>query len=310
VILCAGLSPAWQHTLFFDRFEFGEVNRARKGIWCASGKVVNTAVALASLGVEHCMMTVVGSGWADAAFQHDLKANAVRYGLTSVQEPIRVCTTLLVNGQPTTELVEECGPLVESEVAAFRSPLIEMSKLASAIVIAGSMPKGPGFRFWRKVLEASPAPAVLDIRGPELLEALEAKPLLVKPNREELAATVGRPMDNERDVFAAAHELCNRGARWVLVTHGTEPALLVSDQENYRIHGVRVATLNPIGCGDALAASIAWRITQGDAVPDAVRWGVAAAAANAETELPARFARSRVEAHLPEIEIESVKPSR
>jgi 1-phosphofructokinase family hexose kinase len=305
LILCAGLSPAWQHTLFFDRFDFGEVNRAKKGVWCASGKVVNTAAALASLDVEHRMATVVGSDWADAAFRRDLSATGVRFGLsTSVQSSIRICTTLLVNGQPTTELVEECGPLADGEIALFRSHLIEYLNLASAIVISGSMPKGTDVRLWAEVLKATSAPAVLDIRGPELLEALAAKPLLVKPNREELAATVGRPLTSENEVIEAANEIRCRGTQWVLVTDGAKPAVLAGSDGAIRVHGVSVKTINPIGCGDTLAATFAWRVVEGDAVVDAVRWGVAAAAANAESELPARFRRERVEELLGSVHIE------
>jgi tagatose 6-phosphate kinase len=303
VILCAGLSPAWQHTLFFDRFEFGEVNRARKGVWCASGKVVNAAAALASLGVKHRMLSIVG-GWTEETFRRDLEASGVEGESISVQAPTRVCTTMLVNGQPTTELVEECGPLSSDEIAEFESRLIEQLKSATALVIAGSIPKGTDVRLWRRVLEQTSGPAVLDFRGPELLEALGATPLLVKPNREELGATVGRTLASEQKVIEAAKEICCRGAQWVLITHGNEPALLVGQERVVRVHAVSVQPLNPIGCGDTLAATIAWRVSEGDGVPEAVRWGIAAAAANAETELPARFRRARFEELLSQVGVE------
>jgi tagatose 6-phosphate kinase len=303
LILCAGLSPAWQHTLFFERFAFGEVNRARKGVWCASGKVVNTAAALASLGVEHRMITVVG-GWPEEAFQSELETTGVEADLISVQPPTRVCTTILVEGKLTTELVEECGALSSAEVAKFESRLVEQLPGASALVVAGSIPKGTDAPIWRRVLERTSVPAILDVRGPELLEALAAKPLLVKPNREELAATMGQVLGTDSEVIDASRAICRRGAQWVLVTDGTEPALLVSPESVHRVHGVCVKTINPIGCGDTLAATIAWRVVEGDAVVDAVRWGVAAAAANAETELPARFDRERVETLLSNVRVE------
>jgi len=306
LILCVGLSPAWQQTLFFDEFAFGEVNRAKCAVWCASGKVVNTAAALASLDASHRMITVAGSDWADRAFQRNLAATGVHVGLIGVQSSIRICTTLLVNGQPTTELVEECGPLLDEEVAAFRAPVIEEAKSASAIVISGSTPKGTDVRLWRAILEETHIPAVLDIRGLELLEALAARPLLVKPNRQELAATVGRPLATEQEVIEAAVELRRRDAQWVLITQGAEPALLAGGEGVFRVRGPAVKAVNPIGCGDTLAATIAWRATLGDAIPEAVRWGVAAAAANAETELPARFSHQRAEQLLPAVRVESL----
>lgn len=306
MILCAGLSPAWQHTLFFERFEFGEVNRAKRGVWCASGKVVNTAVALASLGARHRMITVVG-GQPEQAFRRDLETTGVQAELISVGSSTRVCTTLLVEGKPTTELVEECGPLTLDEVASFEEKTPQEVESATALVVAGSIPKGTDPSIWRRILERCSAPAILDIRGPELLQALQAKPLLVKPNREELATTLNRTLRTEEDVVRAGRELCGLGAKWVLVTHGTEPAVLVGAEEAYRIHGVKVKAVNPIGCGDTLAAAIAWRVSVGDVIPEAVRWGVAAAAANAETELPARFVRGRVEKLVGQVRIEAVR---
>jgi len=56
---------------------------------------------------------------------------------------------------------------------------------------------------YQELLEKTPGRAILDIRGPELLAALERQPLLVKPNREELARTVGRALGTDDDVRAA-----------------------------------------------------------------------------------------------------------
>jgi tagatose 6-phosphate kinase len=333
MILAAGLSPAWQHTLFFKSLEIGEVNRAVHSTWCASGKVVNVAAALASLGAEHRMLTVVG-GWPEEAFRKDVAASRIHADLISVRTATRVCTTLIVKDGPTTELVEECGSISDeflqafesfsddlfqgegstaaavstrkiSERSAFEAAFAKTASSAKAVVVSGSTPKRFEKDFWRTLLVNVKAPCILDIRGEELLEALSAKPLLVKPNREELAATVGRPLSDEAAVIRAAEEIRGRGAQWVLVTDGTKPAILVGD-ETFRIHSTTVMTVNPIGCGDSLAAGIAWRVSLGDAVPEAVRWGVAAAAANAETELPARFSRHHVDELVSEIVMERI----
>ena len=52
MILAAGLTPAWQQILSFDQFTLGEVNRARRSVWCGSGKVLNVGCALRQLGSE------------------------------------------------------------------------------------------------------------------------------------------------------------------------------------------------------------------------------------------------------------------
>ena len=52
IILAAGLTPAWQRTMVFDVFHPGGVNRASEVHECASGKVLNVAMALQALGAE------------------------------------------------------------------------------------------------------------------------------------------------------------------------------------------------------------------------------------------------------------------
>jgi hypothetical protein len=50
MIVVAGLTPAYQQIMVHDTLRPGEVNRARDVRWCASGKVLNVAVALARFG--------------------------------------------------------------------------------------------------------------------------------------------------------------------------------------------------------------------------------------------------------------------
>ena len=47
MIIAAGLTPAWQQIMRFERLATGQVNRAREVAWCASGKVLNVGLALA-----------------------------------------------------------------------------------------------------------------------------------------------------------------------------------------------------------------------------------------------------------------------
>jgi len=60
VILSAGLTPAWQQALVFDRFNVGEVNRASEVAWSASGKVFNAAIGVHSLGGPSRVLATVG----------------------------------------------------------------------------------------------------------------------------------------------------------------------------------------------------------------------------------------------------------
>ena len=58
--LSAGLTPAWQQILVFDRLSPGEVNRAREAVWCGSGKVLNVGLAVHHLGGPSLTLAPLG----------------------------------------------------------------------------------------------------------------------------------------------------------------------------------------------------------------------------------------------------------
>ena len=120
----------------------------------------------------------------------------------------------------------------------------------------------------------------------ELIECLPQRPFLVKPNREELAVTIGRPLESDDDIIAAMSELRTLGAEWVVVSNGPAPLLVLGPSGLHRIEPPHVKVINPIGCGDALCAELALRIDQQWQVLDAIHEAVANASKRASELLP------------------------
>jgi fructose-1-phosphate kinase PfkB-like protein len=129
---------------------------------------------------------------------------------------------------------------------------------------------------------------VLDIRGLELEAVLQLRPYAVKPNREELARTVGRDLISEQDLVDAMSELCDRGAEWVIVSQGAGPLMALGPDGMIRIEIPRIDVCNPIGCGDCLAAGIAAGIDRKLTMLESLNLGIRAAGENARELLPAR----------------------
>jgi len=296
VILSAGLTPAWQQILVFDGFRYGEVNRAAEVHWCASGKAFNAGIAAHHLGGPSLTLATAGGPPLDQ-IRDELDALGVPHRLVTTAGATRVCTTLLDRSTGAmTELVEEGRPLAPGELDAYRSAYAEEASRAAVVVLIGSLPEGTDTSLYRELLEQTPCPVVLDFRGEGLLGVLGLKPLVVKPNRDELAATVGRPLTSDDDLLQAMRSLVDGGAEWVLVSDGSRPCWLVGTSAAYRFHPLPVEKpVNPIGCGDAMAAAIAWAIRDGRSMVDAVKLAVAAAAENLTQLLPCRLDPDRVQ---------------
>ena len=294
MIVAAGLSPAWQQIMRFEHFESGEVNRAAEVHWCASGKVLNVGVALASLGANVEVISSIG-GLTGEQIRQDFVKLGVPATWIEVAVPTRVCTTLLdANRKQVTELVENAGPITADELTSFQTAYTatiekKTSDRAMVAVLSGSLPAGAPPTLFRELLDRTRCPAVLDIRGPELWEALACRPLLVKPNREELGRTVGRELSGDQDVRQAIAELHARGARWVAITQGAEPLWVSGPDGEFRLQPSKVTQVNPIGAGDCFAAGTAWGLAAGEPMLESLRLGMAAAAENVAQLLPARL---------------------
>lgn len=288
MILAVGLSPAWQQILSFDELSLGEVNRAKAVTGCASGKVLNVGCALHQLGVEAKTLCPIGGAMGQQIrADFDSMGIAVRWMPSDI--PTRSCITLLDDGtSQTTELVENCATISDQELSEYLEAFTEEAAAASVVVMTGSLPQGASADFFQRMLERTTAKAVLDIRGAELEKTLPLHPHVVKPNREELSKTVGRTLSSEPEIVAAMTELRDRGAEWVVVSQGPDPLLALGPDGLLKISPPQVRVRNPIGCGDCLAAGIAAGISRNAPMRQALEWGVAAAAENATTLLPAR----------------------
>lgn len=290
MILTSGLTPAWQQILVFDRLAAGEVNRASEALWCASGKVLNAGIAAHHLGGPSLTLAPLG-GPALVPISEEFESMGIPHRWIRTTAATRVCTTLIDRATgTTTELVENGRSLGTAELDAYLAAHAESAKRATVAVITGSLPGGTPPSYYRALVERTPCPSVLDFRGEGLLSVLDLKPTVVKPNRHELAATLSQPIHTDDDLLAAMHSLNDRGAQWVVVTQGAGPVWITSSEATHRLVPTPIADIvNPIASGDAMAAAIAWAIAAGQAVPDAVRLGIAAAACNARQLLPCRL---------------------
>lgn len=303
MILSVGLTPAWQQILTFDAFRSGEVNRATNAAWCASGKVFNAGVGVAQLGGDSHMLAPIG-GPNRRIIEDELNGLGVRFHPIPTETATRICTTVLDRRSATvTELVEEGRPIRDEELDMFLERYEELAPKADVVVVIGSLPPNVPHPLYRKLIEAAPGPVVCDFRGEGLLNALDAHPFLVKPNREELQQTFRRPLTSESLCFDAMRQLNERGAEWAVVTNGPHPILISSLHACYRIVPPKIADdeiVNPIGCGDAMTATIAW--ASGPKVGhqlknekgvldvlDRIRLGIAASCVNLQDLLPCRL---------------------
>lgn len=293
--------------MVFRKLTPDAVNRAATTVDGVAGKSVNVAKVLKALGQRPVAAGFVGGDRGEEVCRA-LAARGVEMEFVRTAARTRQCITVIDQSAGTiTELVEESRPVEASDYEDLLRIIQRRVPGSRAVILSGTItPGGPVDLYGRCVALAREhgALSVVDAQGAVLMEALKAGPGLVKPNRTELAATVGAELKDEAAVVDAMRELSRRGAARVVVTAGKDPGLAFDGQSVWRITSPRIATLNPIGSGDAFTAGLAWRLLAGDDLGEACRWAAAAGAANALTIMAGELEKGEVERLAPQVRVD------
>ena len=139
----------------------------------------------------------------------------------------------------------------------------------------------------RKTLPADPdvknfSYAVVDATRDLLVNVLPFHPFLIKPNNHELGEIVGRVLNTEDEIVAAARTLQEKGARNVLVSMAGDGALLLDEQgQTHRIGCPKGKVVNSVGAGDSMVAGFVAGTLQSGDYTTALRLGTACGSATA-----------------------------
>lgn len=304
-ILCLGTTPAVQRVMVFRNLTLDAVNRAATTLEGAAGKSINVAKVLKALG-EHPVATGFLGGDRGEFLRATLAEKNIESDFVAVSTRTRQCVTVIDEAAGTqTELVEESRPVEPADFDKLMAVLRRRVAECRAVVMSGTVVSGGPVNLYftcTQWAETAGALSVVDGQGTALLEALKARPGLVKPNRSELAATVKGQLKDEAETVRAMREVFERGAQRVVVTAGQEPTLAFDGKICWRVSSPRIEAVNPIGSGDAFTAGLVSRLVRGDDLGEACRWGAAAGAANALTFLPGDVNREDVERLAPGVD--------
>ena len=150
------------------------------------------------------------------------------------------------------------------------------------MVASGSLPPGVPPDFYQQVANVCAdigAVFVLDTSGGGL-KHVNSGVFLLKPSVRELRECVERELADEAEQLAAARELIDRGcAEYVLVSLGSQGALLATRHGGHRFAPVEVPAGSGVGAGDAMVAGVAVGLTRGWSLTKSIRLGIAAGAA-------------------------------
>ncbi|MBQ5777259.1 MAG: hexose kinase, partial [Oscillospiraceae bacterium] len=233
-------------------FSAGEINRSEEELVSFGGKGINVSAILSRLGVGNRALGFVG-GFSGKEIERLSRRAGIECDFCEISENSRINVKIISDKETA---INGKGPLIREEEE--QKLLEKLSALSEedTVIISGKSPESESGELLCRVIDAAAhTRLVADMEGEDLLFAIERKPFLIKPNREELEAISGRTLSDEGEVARLAAELRARGAKNVLVSLGGDGAILAADDGKiYRARAPRVEVRSTVGAGDSCLA--------------------------------------------------------
>ncbi|MFK4112405.1 1-phosphofructokinase [Streptomyces sp. NPDC002176] len=278
MILTVTPNPSLDRTYEVPALERGEVIRASGERMDPGGKGVNVSRAVAAAGRRTLAVLPLG-GAPGALIAELLDAQGIEVAPVPVAGATRSNIALAEADGVLTKINAPGPELTAAEEESLLDTVRTHSADADWIACCGSLPLGLAPSWYADVVaraHSGGARIALDTSGPALLQALRARPDVVKPNAEELSAAVGRPLSTVGDAVKAAEELRAMGARAVLASLGADGQLLVEDDGAWFGTARVAAVRSNVGAGDS---SLAGFLIAGGSGPEALASALAHGAA-------------------------------
>lgn len=281
MILTVGMSPCVDVTVRLNKFALGKTNVAGEKIVTYAGKANNVALGVSRLGgaafVTGFMYNENGS-----LFEKALDKEGIPFSF--IWNPGRVRENYkFIDGKGVLTEVNEEGREVAGEKLRDLLDFVRVQAAKSeAAVISGGAPKGTPASFYKDLVTAAKGAKIVaaDTFGDRLKAALEAGVDLIKPNLDELSATLDGEFSARNEQLAGARALAKAGAKHVLLSLGGEGSILTDGEEIYYAEGVRVAVESTVGAGDAMLAAATKSLAEGLPLAEILRRAAAAGTAS------------------------------
>ena len=289
-IITLTLNPSLDKSTHFTGLIAEQKIRCEKPRYDAGGGGINVSKAIAKLGGNSlCIHTSGGS--AGIMLEEIILKDGIENKVIPTQNWTRENFIAFENttkaqyrfGFPGNELLEDEKQKVIETIKEINTKYL---------VLSGSLNEGLPTDFYQIIAEIAKAmgiKVIVDTSGEPLRKVLEKGVYLIKPNIGELAKLIGVERLELSEVEKAAKTLIENGAaEIVVVSLGTQGAILVSKEQIEFVKAPKVTKKSTVGAGDSMVGGMVWALSQNKTLKEVIQWGVScgtAATMNEGTQL-------------------------
>jgi 6-phosphofructokinase 2 len=282
--------------------------RANQTWYHPGGNGINIARALTELEVPTSCCSIIAGESGDLLLKLLGDSLGDRHKPIRVDGETRLNTTIMQQNPPGQYEITSVGPVVPAEALASACDCIVNMTGKGIAVLSGLLPPGAPDSTYRELIERinqQGGRVVLDAHGEALLQALEAKPWLLRLNNYVLEMTVKRRMDTREQVAEVARTIQQRGVEYVCVTLGHKGAVLVDSDNSYHCAAPKIHRQSTVGGGDSLVSGLIATALKNQTPQQMLCFGVICGSATASHPGTELFKRDelKTEADEPEVTV-------
>ena len=239
------------------------------------GKGANQAVAAARQGLAVTMVGRVGNDSFSPTLIQNLQNNKVDTTCIRVDESATGTAIIVVDASGQNSIVLSPGANgkvtpADVEAVSFKNAdmlLLQLEIPLETVTHAARTARQNGLRVILNPAPARPLP-----------DSLLADVDILVPNESELGLLSGQQVTDVTSAKAAARTLLAKGVKTVIVTLGSNGALIVTDEQVQHIPSFKVDVVDTTAAGDAFIGGLAAALLKGKPLEEAVRHGNASGA--------------------------------
>lgn len=285
MIYTVTLNPSLDYIVDLQSFTLGMTNRSDAEYILPGGKGINVSLVLKNLGLDSTALGFVAGFTGDEIVRRlegmGVRSDFIRLedGFSRINFKLRSVEGTEINGR---------GPLIPEAGTNRLMKQLEGLRKGDVLFLSGSVPFSVSADIYRIIMDrlrGKGVQVVVDATKELLLNVLELRPILIKPNHQELGEIFGVEIEPGEEVIPYGRRLQEMGARNVLISMAGAGAVLVAENNSvYMAAAPRGDLVNGVGAGDSMVAGFMAGWLEKEEYDHAFRMGVAAGSASAFSE--------------------------
>ncbi|MEG0094180.1 1-phosphofructokinase family hexose kinase [Anaerorhabdus sp.] len=267
-----------------DHLLIDEVNRTVDENFKPGGKGLNVSTILSVLGYPSVAIALLGGFTGEYIKQSFGQSNLIKLDPIKVEGINRINmkahynhSALCINGK---------GPIVDNITKDLIITKINQLQENDWFIISGSSPEGVDSNYLIEIsnlVHQKKANLVIDMEKIDIHILSQCKPTLIKPNLYEFGLIMGNDNISLLNIKEEMIKLNHLGISQILVSLGEDGAILLNQNQFYRLEQEPINAVNKVGSGDAMLASFLAKLISTNDIVSSLKWAGAAGAAVAST---------------------------